>query len=246
MASTLRQLAKAYANSQIDKEKYRNDRTAYVEAVIAGKLPIRPNQHEPASLSSTFSGLRTDFGLDSAGRPAASTYISTDNNGAGSANHMQPKKAGLIIGAVSLIVIIIVVVIALPANKQQQQSPVVTATTASTTAQADGPPSVARNLIRAFLDNNIWSQASMDNFLMEWGRLVDADRIATKNSIELGQITNAIYKKLLEEKALSGIGNPETSYEKQRILVQFASDIGIDDPRITLPELPEQAASTTP
>lgn len=244
MASTLRQLAKAYANSQIDKEKYRNDRTAYVEAVVSGKLPLRPNQHDTALLSSTFSGTRTDFGLDNAGKPTGPTYISTDDNAAGSASFMQTKKTGLIIGAASLVVIIIVVFIALRDNKQQ--APVGNEIASSTTAQADAPPSAAHNLIRSFLDTNIWSQASMDNFRMEWNRLSEADRTATKSSIELGQMTNAIYKKLLEEKALSGIGNPETSYEKQRILVQFASDIGIDDPRISLPELPEQAASITP
>lgn len=58
------------------------------------------------------------------------------------------------------------------------------------------------------------------------------------NSTEFSRLINAISKKLLEERALASIGNPETSYEKQRQLVEFAHTIGIRDQRISLPDAP--------
>lgn len=51
-------------------------------------------------------------------------------------------------------------------------------------------------------------------------------------------MVNEISKKLLEEKDLAAIGNPETSYEKQRQLVEFANSIAIRDQRITMPDAP--------
>ncbi len=55
---------------------------------------------------------------------------------------------------------------------------------------------------------------------------------------DVGAMVNEISKKLLEEKALAAIGNPETSYEKQRQLVEFANSIAIRDQRITMPDAP--------
>ena len=53
MASSLRALAKAYAGGQIDKAKYRTDRTAFIEAVLSGALSIKnQSSGQPAVLSS--------------------------------------------------------------------------------------------------------------------------------------------------------------------------------------------------
>ena len=75
-----------------------------------------------------------------------------------------------------------------------------------------------------------------------------ADALASKDSLETGQLTNAIYKQLLEEQALSGLVDDDSSADKQRQLVQFAADLGIEDSRISLAEeleVPEMLEETT-
>lgn len=56
------------------------------------------------------------------------------------------------------------------------------------------------------------------------------------NSIELNQLATAIYKQLLEERALSGIGDAEKAVNKQKQLIEFAEQIGINDSRLTMPD----------
>ncbi|NNE37511.1 MAG: hypothetical protein HKN08_04335, partial [Gammaproteobacteria bacterium] len=66
----------------------------------------------------------------------------------------------------------------------------------------------------------------------------DIDRASAMNTTDFSRLVNGISKKLLEERALAAIGNPETSYEKQRQLVEFADAIGINDQRISLLDAP--------
>lgn len=235
MESSLRDLAKAYANGLLVKEKYRSGRTAFIEGVLAGKITIRARQSAADKLSTTFTGSLADRDTDS---------ITTLAGSATSTSSFDPtvvpnsgKKTALLAGGIALVVVIIAVIFMIPDKKPAQQ-----AGTEATSSSTVAPPPVdiqsspAQDLIRSYLASNSWTQASMDNFQTDWNRLSPTDRETVKNSLELGQLTNAIYKKLLEERALSGIGNPETSYEKQRILVQFATSVGITDPKISLPE----------
>ena len=148
------------------------------------------------------------------------------------------SKNGLIAAGVAGVVAIIVILIFALSTDSDEKSVTVTSTS---NQAADSTASVAgQNLIREFLGEKSWSQSSMDSFLYNWQALPESEKTSMKNSIELGQVTNAIYKKLLEERALSGIGNPETSLEKQRQLVLFSDQIGIDDSRISIPEIPMQ------
>jgi len=244
IASNLRELAKAYANGQLDKDKYRIDRTSYIEAILAGTVSIRPNQQN-ASLPPSASTGRARSASEQTSLMSDPVYSPAEDGGVD--NNLKSRKTGLIVAGTALVMISIILIVAFTGDtrvQQATQSPLVTDSgTQGVTAPSDSisPPGVL--LVRSFLDNNIWSEASMDGFLQDWSALAETDRMASKDSIEIGQMTNAIYKKLLEERALSGIGNPETSYEKQRILVRFASAIGISDPRITLPD---QLDSFTP
>jgi len=91
-------------------------------------------------------------------------------------------------------------------------------------------------LIRDFLERKNWSTESLDAFRSAWESLPRAERLASRESLALGQLTNAIYKQLLEERALSGLVDDDSAVKKQRHLVEFAAALGIDDPRIRLPE----------
>lgn len=241
IAPSLRSLAKGYAGGQIDQAKYRAERNAFIEAVLAGTVTIKAVAGIPASLSSesrvSSSDKTTLMGSDG----AAPAYTAMANYEPLS-SAPEKNKTGLIIGiAAAVIVVIGIAIFALGGDESDSGSAPTAAAPANTPAPAATP---AIGLVTAFLSTNNWSQPSIDNFVADWNRLSATDQSALTGSIELGQLTNAIYKKLLEERALSGIGNPETSYAKQRILVEFAGQIGIKDNRITLPEPP--SATGTP
>lgn len=92
-------------------------------------------------------------------------------------------------------------------------------------------------LIRGLLNQRNWSSdANLDTFIEKWQALPADTRAGSLESLELNQLTTAIYKQLLKERALSGIGNEEDSRNKQQKLIDFAAKIGIDDPRIAMPE----------
>ena len=82
----------------------------------------------------------------------------------------------------------------------------------------------------------------MAEFVGQWQQLSAEERNAAEESIALGQMTNAIYKKLLEERALSALGDESSALEKQRKFVSFAEKLGISDPRIALPDTPPSSA----
>lgn len=102
------------------------------------------------------------------------------------------------------------------------------------------PPPVESNeaqlLIKDFLNQRNWSNSKLDLFVQQWHVLSAEIRLQTMQTIELSQLNNAIYKQLLEERALSGIGNAENANNKQQKLIEFAEQIGINDSRIKMQE----------
>jgi hypothetical protein len=242
--STLRDMAKAYAGGKLDKAKYRAARTAYVESVVSGSVTLLSSQDsgDPAS-TTTSTDLNTRNSPDKTSMMGSEAYSRTHSN-EGDSGRFGKAKTGLFIGGAALLVLIVAVGISLSGNKQEPSPAAVTASSAANSASAipDTAPTATITLIRAFLASNNWSQPTLDKFVADWQQIPDADRSASMSSVELGQLSNAIYKKLLEERALSGIGNPETSLDKQRQLVKFAASIGIQDQKISLPEF--QATGT--
>jgi hypothetical protein len=229
--STLRSLAKAYANGKIKKDKYRKDRAAYLESVFSGTVSLPANVPESASekFSSTYSRTLKGDEIDKAGL----SNIGIDKDSASQSSPTSYK--GLVIGAIAVCIIIVVAIVIISGGDAD------TAQTQQATTQANqsnAPPSAAQNLLTRFLEDNNWSQSELDVFLTNWRGISETQRASAMTSTEFSRFINAIYKKLLEERALSRIGNPQTSYEKQRQLVDFASTIGIRDQRISLPDEP--------
>lgn len=90
----------------------------------------------------------------------------------------------------------------------------------------------ASQVIDNFLTDKNWSKQRLDEFVIQWRSLSEDDRTSVTGSGEYSQLINAIYKQLLEEKALSAIGDAEAAKAKQQVLVDFANQIGITDSRI--------------
>ena len=231
--SGLRVLAKAFASGQIKKDKYRTDRAAYLESVVADGLSLPLAEQIPREKSDKLSETFSDNTLrKSREYRAATTPTSEDAVGSSSFN----LNKAMMVGGAALFVLIIVIVIAMSGGDDAPQPQ--TDQMDQPTAMTDGPPSAAQNLITGFLGDNIWSQSNLDLFAVEWQTIPLSVRTSAMSTTDFSRLVNAIYKKLLEERALSGISNPETSYEKQRLLVEFATTIGITDQRISLPEAP--------
>ena len=231
--STLRGLAKAYANGALEREKYRNDRTAYIEAVLSGAVSIKAVEHHTGRSKTGRIDEVTEQkpGKDRTAVNSDSTDITADPS-------PLQSRTGLIVGAAGVALLLILVLVFTVFTGNEDTPPQSQGPSAATSVVIDTPPTAAQTLIKSFLGKNTWSESSMNAFLTEWEVMPEPEKSSIKNTVELGQLTNEIYKKLLEERALSGIGNPETSYEKQRQLVQFAANLGITDPRISLPEQP--------
>jgi hypothetical protein len=230
--TTLRGLAKAHAAGILAKDKYRQDRTTYIEAVLSGSITIQPAEQSPVLARMERTGEIT-MEKSSQDRADVNTEILGINV---LADQTPPKmKTGFIIGGAAALLVVVIVVFAAFSGDEQPAVQPRQEVVASVAPPVDTPPNAAQNLIRSFIAKNVWSETSMNSFLAEWDVMPEPEKNSIKNSVELGQLANAIYKKLLEERALSGIGNPETSYEKQRQLVQFAASLDISDSRISLP-----------
>jgi hypothetical protein len=234
--STLRSLARSYANGTLDKDTYRKQRTGYIEAVLAGEVSLRPQQPPSAqSTQDTFAGGVT---LKKSKIPEPKPRSNTDK-----------QKLVWFVAGVGIVLLAIIVVLLIPDGQQQTTpipSPSVTETLTPVPVPAETVSAAVPNLIKTFLTQNIWSETSMDTFVSDWNAIPDSEKAGISNTGEYSQLTSSIVKKLVEERALSTIGNPELSLEKQRLLVDFAARIGIQDSRIALPQqtIPETQQST--
>ena len=105
------------------------------------------------------------------------------------------------------------------------------------TVSAPENPNEAQLLIRDLLNQRNWAtDANQAAFIEKWQALSADTRSAAMGSLEINELTTEIYKQLLKERALSGIGNAEEAQAKQKKLIEFAHKVGIKDPKIAMPE----------
>ena len=255
---TLRQLAKEHAQGDLDKDSYRKSRAELLQGIISGSTPLQDIDYpppvqppEPESLDTT--ERREDFKR----KPAAESADASTEAAAASKSEPSPAPAaaaaaaekssnkGIIIGLVIAVVLIGIAAVGMMGGKDEKTA----AAPASDSAQGmsagdepEGSESVssaagkAEQLIKEFLANKNWSEDSLSQFSEDWSALSNSEITATDESVALGQLTNAIYRQLLEEQALSGLVDDDSSLNKQRRLVEFANSLGISDSRIKLPE----------
>ncbi len=258
---TLRELAKEYAQGNLDKETYRKSRAELIQGIIAGTILLQPIEYpplvqppEPESLDATErkDDLRKPAAKKTGSEPPPS---SPNTDTAGLSDHsvaMTNAKSNkmLFMGLAAVVfVVIILSVFALKGGSpsQSKSNPsTVAGTNEAESLATEQTKTQAEGLIRDFLNKNNWSNSSLNNFLQQWLELPAGDILSSKDSLEMGQLTNAIYKQLLEEQALSGLVDDDSSLNRQRQLVEFAAGLGIDDPRISLPEDAQAADEMMP
>ena len=245
---TLKKLARAHADNELDKASYRKSRSELIQGILGGSIPLAEIDYpplvkppEPESLDDT--QRREDIKKPAPSTPASDAQPQTKKpaSAPSGTETSSSSSTGLYIGlAVALLALIaIAAIMFIGEDKSATPSSATTsagsvANVAEKTGMTAESSSQSQLMIRDFLKTNNWSTSSLNNFAQSWSELPEGDVLSSSASLEMGQLTNAIYKQLLEEQALSGLVDDDSSVQKQEQLVEFAVELGIEDPRISL------------
>jgi len=238
--ATLRKLATDYAKGMLAEEEYRQARAELLEGILSGEIalqvndyppPVVPDQDDDLDITIEKQPKKENSGTaPSSAEPPASPAPASDSG--------KDKKKFIMAGA-GLLVVIVIASAWFPDAKQTKTAKNATTgkmASAEQNMSATQTSQAAQTLIQGFLKKKDWSDTSLNQFKLQWQALTAEQRAGATGSVQLGQLTNAIYKKLLEERALSGLGSAQEALNKQRKLLAFAENIGINDARIRLPE----------
>lgn len=240
MAETaLRSLAKAYAKKNLEHAPYRAARAKFINGVLSGEAEltvneypslIRPKRDEALEATVRRSGeKKTPLTGDTKERsPAPQPQLQ--------AQPQQQANNKTLLAALVVVVIIIVAVVVYAVTRSMEQSPA-SVPTSQTASPTPAQPNAAQLLARDLLKQDDWaSNTSLDAFMKKWQALPVDIRTKAIGTLELNQLTTAIYRQLIKERALAGIGNGDVARLKEQRLVEFAHNIGIRDPKIAISE----------
>ena len=249
---TLGELAKEYARGQLAKADYRRHRTDLIQGIIKGDIEVQDYSFEPP-LPPPDEDITEQSGFD----PLATTQLSTvPNYGQGDsekktpvasaeqrasapaqkANELLHQKKLMILSGLTLMVLLIVLVLSFILLRSGDETTEIKTEVSSPLVGQQ--ISSADKLISNFLNENKWQQDNLNSFTSSWLALDSESRQNTTDTGRLAQLGNAIYKKILEEKALMSLGDESKSLERQRMLADFATSLGIKDQRI-ISQVPE-------
>ena len=245
---TLRALAKDYAQGVTDRDTYRKARTDLIEGIIAGNIKVEPIDFPPP------------IDLDD-GDPTVESAITQINPEQFTKKPAQPKTTPAppplppakethhhwLIGSGIVALLCLIILVFLFIGKKDKVKEKETAydyelselTVKDTTTTSD--KSAADYLVEGFLKQNNWSDEYTGQFINNWNNLSIQEQTAALNSTAISRLSNAIYKQLLNERALLGLGNDAEVVAKQQALVDFANKLGIDDSRLIVKGKVEEA-----
>ena len=243
---TLRALAKDYANGVLDKESYRKARDAYFRAVLSGTVKVEVIDYRPPVDIQDLDVTLEKTSVRPQRPKSDSEGIESVNQG--NSGHSQSRQSAqpstsplLIVSIILLIIAAIGVSIALlyaPEKKGAAEIVTIQPDAADiieeqpSVPQVLQPASPAETLIENFLQENNWSDSNLQQFKNDWQALTTAEQEQGLSSPMRVQLVNAIHQKLLEERALLGLGDTENVIARQHKLVDFATDLDINDPRL--------------
>ena len=255
---TLRSLAKDHASGVLDKDAYRNARDLLFDGVLSGEIIVKPIDFRPPvdiqDLDATMERERTQIKNVPPQKQAPASvqtqlqspppnHVSASDTPR--AEHDTERVSGLpitlILGITIVIIIGLIILLALPrifevtgtVNAGNSDNTKVAESSESVTGSGQTAHATAgEELIADFLAQNDWSDNKLQEFKDAWNSLTAEEQADGLTSPLKGQLTNAIYQQLLEERALLGLGDTETVLARQYSLVNFASDLGINDSRL--------------
>ena len=242
---SLRELAKEHAQGNLDREAYKKSRADLLEGILSSKIPLEEIDYpplvqppEPEALDDTQRKEEYKKPPAKSAEPEATTAPkpSETKPTTGVAENKGSNK--LLLGALGLAILaILVVAVLMLSNKGKDSRDAATNSVTSAAAETEKvsvKTAKSDKLIKEFLARKNWSAGSLDTLREQWLTLTEEETPSSEDNIALGQLTNAIYKQLLEEQALSGLVDDDSSLNKQEQLIEFAAALGISDDRLKL------------
>ena len=259
---TLRELAREYAKGNISREGYLQSRTELLEGIVSGAIEVEEIDFAPPVVKpkadpteATLPRGRKATSSEPAKTEDVTDFVSPEDRRAAAASldagaddePASNAKMTTVIVAVVVIVGIMSVVALLSRDRGTAPVPAVKQGVDAMEPESAPmdqdmgeamEPNAASMLVHDFLQQKNWSDESLATFESEWQQLPEEKRAAAAGSVELSQMANEIYKRLLAVRALSSIDGADVSYRKQAALVEFSRQMGINDDRLVMPEEP--------
>jgi len=243
MMKDLHSLAKEYAQNVIDRDSYRKSRTELIQGISAGEIEVKtreyltPFESLPEDMDDTRENIITQFTKPEKKAEAEPEKPVTQNpkptqkqntvKSYPSSGKNRQKNILIVTGIVITLCIITLLILLLPGSNN--------APTSDINVQV-AQPSTGQNSIIDFIQKKNWTKDNLDLFVTSWQQLTDEEQTAVHTSPEMKRLINTIYQQLLDERALLSLGDVENAVANQRILVNFAEQLGIDDGRLTVLE----------
>ena len=252
----LHELAREFAENVIDRDSYRKSRSELIQGICAGKIEVKareylaPCETSPDDTESTRENIITQISREEHStatvpdyqaaqkpnpvqRPKPVQRQNTAKSYPPSGNNKQ-KKIFIATAIIVLLCGITLLILLIPGSNDVPPSDI--------NNQA-AQPSTGQYLIIDFIQKKNWTQDNLDLFVTSWQQMSDEERTAVQASPEMKRLINTIYQQLLDERALLSLGDIENAVANQRLLVNFADQLEIDDARLTVLE-PELHADT--
>lgn len=248
---SLRQLAKQYADGSLDQESYRRARADYLHTIIEGEEP--PGSLTQASYTSP-KAVAGEETVTAAALHDKEQKQKISEQDPAPAEHLQTTPIQLTdnsrnpvyisAGIIAAILVIVILASLLFGGKEAERagaaedSSQATAApaepeTASMQPLADSNSNNALAMLKEFLDSPAWNQQALDDFADRWQELPRDERETALQTTLARQLSDALYRQLLEERALQGLDEDgNTSLAGQEKIVDFARAIGLKDRRL--------------
>ena len=244
---TLNELANAYARGKLDKENYRQSRSALLKGIVEGKVAVETGEYlsplavaedavtKPQEDWDTTQIASPGDNASSKPKSAASGNISAEDMAKPVKNDSSAFPVRYIaISSAIVLFLIIAIVLFYPKPPSSTSTNNQTASSATSNILVSSEKSKAgENLIASFLQNNSWDEDSLNTFLNDWNNLAPQEKLAATQTKRMQRLSSTIYKKFLEEKALIGI-NEDKAIKRQQQLIDFAQALGIYDSRMKI------------
>jgi hypothetical protein len=239
---TLQALAKDHASGVLDRGSYRKVRDQFFADVLSGKIKVKPIDFRPPveveDLDSTMERERTRIQSVSAQKqsqqPSPKPEIPQEIKPPVKTAPGFPKMLILVVTILVTISVIIILTLlrksgeTVALNTDNRQIEVLN----SIPEVESNEPSAGEQLIADFLAQNNWSDENLQEFTSEWDFLTTEEQASGLESPLKAQLANAIYQQLLEERALLNLGESASVLSRQNTLINFASEVGINDSRL--------------
>jgi formylglycine-generating enzyme required for sulfatase activity len=241
---TLRELARGYFTGEIHKDAYRKKRAELISGILAGEIILRENTYPDIILPKSFEELDTTEPKSDRKQPSQpQTPPAPQVTAPPTTGLPRPLPVPLpwVIAAGGLLVLSLALIVFFNLGPDEEENPVspriVTPTTPTPTPAVgshQNPTTTVNNLLQSFMTKNDWSEQGINGLRAAWSDLPETDRETATNSVILDQMTNAIHRQLLEERALIGLRDDASVIFKQQLLIALAGDLGINDPRMII------------